>query len=814
MPALAICALLALDARQDEPLEALARGAAADLPWEFDAARARERAAKEKRPVLVYVRCTDQADGLASARATIEAEAIALREDGYAKDLLFRAGPLSSPEVRDLIARRTVPLCVTYVLSESTYAGDGPAGWSHTPGAESVRFSLDAEEGGARAGALRIDNTNAADRDPHNWRQSVPAPSELPASCKLSARVRTSGFRDGSEACVMVQCWKGSEALAYGRLPEIRSDAKWKELKVAFSVPAGTDSIALLAYLVGAGSAWFDDLSIEVDGARGKKVELLANGSVDPDAGDLEGFDVRASDVTTPALLLADADGRVLRKLHRIGALSDDLVDLWLRGALAGLGSKPKSRAPDDLYRDGELEPLLAAAKRDGEAGRVLRARALVRLGRFADARAELDGLDSPAARGVLGLAALREGAWTAAREHFDVVAGAAGGDEALEARFWSAWCAAMLGDVAAARAAWREIAGPTATGRRAAACALEAGPQLWLAMTARAWPRSPELPVESERAAPGAVERERSVAVLVELQRADGSFGESSGRDGYGFVDGAITAICADALARVESRLAPQPRERAAAARERALAFLRRFADADARRSSAMDAFNDPYALRALLAAGDRESAAKLVARIASRQLPDGNWTVYNPERPASFNTALALLALADARSAGLDVPERCWSAAIGALERMRQPSGLFPYSTAPGHEWMTTEHGSIARDPLCEHALLACGRGSRERLAAALERYARFAHELRAPTKRLYDYFNPRGHGGYYFFFAHRNALEAAGAYAEPELARRVAARARELVSAAMEGDGSFLDKFMLGRAYGTAMALLVLE
>jgi len=147
-----------------------------------------------------------------------------------------------------------------------------------------------------------------------------------------------------------------------------------------------------------------------------------------------------------------------------------------------------------------------------------------------------------------------------------------------------------------------------------------------------------------------------------------------------------------------------------------------------------------------------------------------------------------------------------------VEALASMRQDADLFPYSTKPGHEWMTTVHGSIARDPLCEHALLAAGRGSSAALEAALERYWRFGSELRLPTKKLYDWFNSRGHAGYYFFFAHRRALEAAEG-ASGRMRSRTRAFAREQVLAAHEGDGTFVDKFLLGRAYGTAQALLVL-
>jgi hypothetical protein len=124
-----------------------------------------------------------------------------------------------------------------------------------------------------------------------------------------------------------------------------------------------------------------------------------------------------------------------------------------------------------------------------------------------------------------------------------------------------------------------------------------------------------------------------------------------------------------------------------------------------------------------------------------------------------------------------------------------------------------MTTDHGAIARDPLCEHALVAAGAGSRERLAGALRRYLEHARELRAPTKKYSSSFNPRGHGPYFFYYAHRNALDACE-HADEETAARVRALVRAEVLASREGDGTFLDHVMYGRAYGTAAALGILS
>jgi hypothetical protein len=628
-------------------VEALARGCAADLPWLFDGDEARKRAKAERKPVLLYVRCTDDEKGLASARSSIEAADIPVREDGYAKDLLFRAGPLSSPEVRDLIARRTVPACATYELGKSRF----------------------------------------------------------------------------------------------------------------------------------------------------EREKLL-------------GFDVFAADVTTPALVLCRASGEPVGTLHRIGTQSDDLIDHWLRESLERARAPSGETDPVSLYRDGELEALLKKSAADP----LLGAKALVRLGKLEEARKKLATCAGGGARdAVAGWIALRGGDWEQALERYGSAANQLNGEEATEAAFWGAWATAMLGRHAEARQRWSSIAGTSVAGRRAAACALEDGPRPFLAMSVRSWPRAKELAEQTE--GEGDLELARSTAALLELQRDDGSFGGHLGVGGYGSTDPAITAIAFEALTRVAAKVPEALTKRIQTARERALGYLKTYAGAENPAFRAMDPFNLAYALPVLCAEREREPAKALVARIAALQLPDGNWTVYHPGRPASFNTALCVLALRAAEQAKIELPEKTLARGLDALDAMRVSSGLFPYSSAPNHEWMTTDHGSIGRDPLCEHALLACGRGSKASLAKALQRFLEHHGELRSPTKRLYDYFDERGHGGYFFFFAYRNALEAARAFAPADLTRKVDSTVRSAVLACQEGDGTWMDHYMIGRAYGTAMALLLL-
>jgi len=602
---------------KDDPMWKLVRSAAEEIPWLFAADEARKQAAKEKRPILVYVRCVDDDEGYAAARTSLRAESIPARDDGLKKDVLFRAGPLSDPAVSDLIRSRFVPLLLTYDL--------------------------------------------------------------------------------------------GTHGVGGGSFP-------------------------------------------------GK------------DGGDpLKEVGLKATDIVTPALVVLD--GKETRKLHRIGTMSTDLVDWWLRSSLDD---------PDAAAGDG--------------------ARALLRRGDLDGAERAVKGAKTPEAALVRGTLALRRGAWADAREAF----AAAGATE--EARFYQAWCMHFVGKQTEAAAEWKAIAGPTPFGRKAAASILPDGPRLWLAASERLWPRGRTPPEESEGYG-DAFDGAESVRALLELQNADGSFGGHDGAPGQGYTDAAITALASEALdlwrARVPEGLGTE------AARDRALGYLEQWAR---RANTSSDAFNNPYALLELLRARKKGAAGAVVTRILKSQLEDGNWTVYQAARPASFNTALNIMALGRAKEAGLEVPKGALDRGIAALAAMRQRNDLFPYSTMTGHEWMTTEWGSIARDSLCEHALLVTGKGDAKKLAAALGRFEKFAPELRLPTKKLYDYFNSRGHGGYYFFFAHRNAFDAAE-FADGKTRDRVRAFVRAAVLAAREGDGTFMDHQMIGRAYATAQALAIL-
>lgn len=619
----------------DSPrLQRLVHGAAADLPWHFDLEEAGERAHELGQPLLVYVRCLDGYESFAHAQRSIALPELGLADDGYAKDVLFRAGVLSDARVAALIERRFRLACSTYVLA---------------------------------------------------------------------------------------------------------------------------------------------DVDVSTQDEAGQP--------------------------TTPALLVIAPDGSELGRLDRVGVLSADRIDAWLREFVSDAESPLDGRDAQELFLDGELELLLRATRFDvSGSGRLWRSRALARLGRLEEAKSALEGLGGVVVYAQRARLATRSGEWREASRWWAEARRTARGTLQDEATFGLAWAKSRLGEAGLARALWYTMISESALGRRAAACLLRDGPRLGLALSSRAYSAEAE-------DLPGSVQ---SLRALIELQEPNGAFTATLGFNGNAWCDPAITAIALEALRAWQAEAPVELQGAVLESADLALAFLLEWS-LDERAPRGAQAFNEPYVLRALLAEGAHGAAQRVVQRMQRLQLPAGGWSAYGDGWSVSFLTASGVLAWLDARAAGLDVPEPDLDAALDALEFLRGPEGSFPYSYGPGRAWMTTAHGSIARDPLCELALLRGGRGSFEKLERALSRFCKHAPELAAPTKRLDDAYDERGHGSYHFFYGHANAVEASW-FAGEDTRKRVARVAHEEIGAQREADGTFLDHWMLGRAYATAMALRV--
>ena len=367
----------------------------------------------------------------------------------------------------------------------------------------------------------------------------------------------------------------------------------------------------------------------------------------------------------------------------------------------------------------------------------------------------------------------------------------------------------------------------------------------LGLAAGAAAGEDAPHLALRPPPAARVSVAQavEEGVRFLVARQNADGSFGEHvSGRNyelwcdvpaGHMAFRAATTGLCYMGLA---SATACQT-EASRAAQARCLAWLA--ANARVGRASGAQLYNIwafAYGLRALAhalraqAAGAPEAAVRaaaegIVSDLAAYQSPDGGWGYYDfryqTARPAwstSFTTATVLIALHEAREAGLAVPSAVVEKGVALLRRIRTPDGNYAYSI----EWRWRPKGLINRvqassmrnqscnlaialfDPSFPRADLA--RGVRD-LAA---HHAFAVSGLRRPVPHESHYLV----SGYFYLYGQM--------YAAMVLERLPAEEASglwpgvvEAILKAREPDGSFWDYPTYGyhKYYGTGYALMAL-
>jgi hypothetical protein len=507
-------------------------------------------------------------------------------------------------------------------------------------------------------------------------------------------------------------------------------------------------------------------------------------------------LDLKPFGFVEPGFVVLTPEGKVVHRIDRLRTFNADWFRAVLRAVLRAHPeyNRPAGESVADLLRGGDDEEAF------GRASTEERAEILHRAGRFEEVLA-LEA--SPLRRGLalLGL------------KRFDEARRMLERAEGPEALYHLAAIDAWTGKDPGPRLRALARAHPDSPwGWRAAANAVPAEDSLPLGPMAHHledfFLRPPAgTPTDTRRPATDAEAAARdALDFLLRAQREDGGWRDAR----YAYwpdpeilpnVWGAVTALAAWALWEWRD-LAPG---RAEDALRRADAYLR-----DDRRLAPgrnEECYAQAFRLRYFAARGDVAAMGRVVARLAAIQDAAGHWA---HEYPNPFSTAVVVLALHEARRAGAEVPEALFRRAAEALLSKRGDRGRQPYRVEdPGPD---SEKNSMSRSALCERALQACGRASRDDVAAAVESFWKFADRLEAV--RLCDYHSDGRLAGFFYFHAYLPLAEAIRSLGPGPASEAGLDRIRRRILAVPEWDGSFLDSHEIGKSYGTAAALLILR
>jgi hypothetical protein len=352
--------------------------------------------------------------------------------------------------------------------------------------------------------------------------------------------------------------------------------------------------------------------------------------------------------------------------------------------------------------------------------------------------------------------------------------------------------------------------------------------------------------PIEKQR--PTAVARAKEAVrtgleFLVKSQNADGSWGYHAQRNPYMIyapVPGAHRAfkVATSALALMAVRAAPGKSEALAKAGRKGLAYLVRHGRVKRSHGGEMYAvWGWGYGLHALSRAllepgtlpdeeGVRATAKEIVKALAVHQTVDGGWSYFDfrakSYRPASnsapFVTSTVVLALHDAKKAGVVVPRPMIDKALKSLERCRTPEGTYGYGF--GHRYypqglINRSGGSLTRTPGCNLALHLFDRvideGELSRGIATLLEKKKFA---RMALHRPVPHQSWCAVSGYFYLFGYFNAAECCRVLPPATVAKYRDGLIEEVLLT-RHPDGSFWDYPLYGyhKPYGTGYAVCAL-
>ncbi len=563
------------------------------------------------------------------------------------------------------------------------------------------------------------------------------------------------------------------------------------------------------------------------------------------------------------SLLLVTPDGEVVGDCSSIVAVSihDFLLDHLLKHPGLDGPSSPGGRKGIELaewhLRRGELEKASRILKKTASGrGHRLKASLFRRLRKGDDALKELKKAHkTTGARDLEADLAVDKAVILLRTKRFDealklltrILEEYPESERIPEATYWLGACRLRLGAKDDAAALWRSLTESHGKNRWAwkAAAALTGTPFALGLGERLAWPDEDILNLldtpEPEKLEFSKVRRAEKDAFefLLRHQRSDGSWispseaGRALSEIPNEFTE-AITAICARSL--VPFRRNPS----AARAVRRAADYL---LDARERRKKTGDTayfmdytvWSKAFTLWFLADCIDTNLVKRkklesimdeIVSEIGLKQKKGGGWSYYvttdlrNSDKPSnqsiSFVTAAVLIALLEAGEAGISVPEEMTNGALGCLERMHNENGTFEYFLFHDHENLprkTAIPGAAGRGPLCSQALFRGGRGDLDGIRRSLDIFMEHRHTYAREQGKSLMHAGLHGQGSHYLMFDYAFAASAIRLLPKKERARYRDPVLKLILDARSEG-GSYLDNPLIGRHYGTGMALIALR
>lgn len=238
--------------------------------------------------------------------------------------------------------------------------------------------------------------------------------------------------------------------------------------------------------------------------------------------------------------------------------------------------------------------------------------------------------------------------------------------------------------------------------------------------------------------------------------------------------------------------------------------------------------ALRDPRIAESDIAPLLRSGGQTMVTALLRYQTPSGGWGYYadsesawRPGWATSFTTSAGVLALLEAKAAGLTVPAKELRAAARIVKAARRPNGAFAYNieAIPAHprlESIDQVKGSLGRMQIGNLVLLRSGlEDSEETRIKALEEFFEHHKFLDAARNKPIPHEAYYANAAYFYLFGHYYAAQMLGTIDEASRARFVEPLRAEILKCRQK-DGAFWDFWIANntKCYGTAFAIMALQ